>query len=617
MMTHRLRAFFLIAASLIGAAPVLADSQREALGYLDLIQRLGGDAPDGTDIIFGQTEARSAGNYLPDFNHARFAGKTFIIESGNSGVSGHATVVGRHGYGNGWSIAPGVTLIHCYEANGWLGGDFLRTASGLPPLVAPVDLFNASWIGTAGGFDNEILRRVDFVIENQDALMIVGLNNGNAPLNVNDRLLSHNFNGLTVGTSDGDHHHGNTLFGLDGPGRMKPEIVAPDRTTSWTTGLISGVVATLLETARTTQGLGNNPNADRSLVIKGILLAGATRRAGWSNNPIENGNGRGRTSAPLDPVFGADQANINTSHMIFTGLEQDGSTTVPLNGSKALAGWDLTPIDANDNRFYRFELREAKPFASMLITWNRRPNQTFTSFTMPNLNLELFAVDDQGMLISLRGDNGINVFETGSNIASTSTVDNIELVHVRNLQAGNYVLRVRRMNDSLGEWEAAVAWFIPPAVSETADLVDLTLLDGTIISGGLPEMESSDDTFLITEARVTGEVHQPHLLRMQVGAVTAVQNPDTIDLTLESRITDIEATVWLFLRDWNTGDMVQVDQFMIGMQEEVHQVTVPDAGRFVRTSDGRIELEIKKIVFFPFTLSGFNSLIDHVRVGVR
>ena len=50
---------------------------------------------------------------------------------------------------------------------------------------------------------------------------------------------------------------------------------------------------------------------------------------------------------------------------------------------------------------------------------------------------------------------------------------------------------------------------------------------------------------------------------------------------------------------------------------DIEQVTLPRARRFIRASDGRIKLQIKKIVFFPFTLGGFHSLIDHGEIRVR
>lgn len=34
-------------------------------------------------------------------------------------------------------------------------------------------------------------------------------------------------------------------------------------------------------------------------------------------------------------------------------------------------------------------------------------------------------------------------------------------------------------------------------------------------------------------------------------------------------------------------------------------------------SGGGIELQVKKVVFFPFTVGGFNSFIDQIEITVR
>ena len=72
--------------------------------------------------------------------------------------------------------------------------------------------------------------------------------NGGGPLSV--PLLSHLFNGIAVGRSDGNHEAGGTLTGYDRADRMKPEMVAPASATSYATPLVSGASALLIETAR-------------------------------------------------------------------------------------------------------------------------------------------------------------------------------------------------------------------------------------------------------------------------------------------------------------------------------------------------------------------------------
>lgn len=169
--------------------------------------------------------------------------------------------------------------------------------------------------------------------------------------------------------------------------------------------------------------------------------------------------------------------------------------------------------------------------------------------------------------------------------------------------------------DVSNAWRTWIAPFDagPPAF---ATLTDLAVLDGTLISGGLPQLAESDDDVLEVEARVTAEVHQPHLLRLLIGATTDVESPASIELTVESRITEVEGTVWLFLRNWNNDRSVRIGRYRIGMTEETRTFSVDNAGRFVRDSDGRIELEVKEVVFFPFALAGFHAHFDQITIGV-
>jgi len=150
-----------------------------------------------------------------------------------------------------------------------------------------------------------------------------------------------------------------------------------------------------------------------------------------------------------------------------------------------------------------------------------------------------------------------------------------------------------------------------------ADLTDVVVVDGTLIDGGVEELSQSDDQRLRAEARVTAEVARPHLLTLDVGAAIGGGPVSELEITFEGAISDVEATVSLALRDWETDEFAEVGQFTNGMAENVNVVHVPEALRFVREGDGRIELRVTEIVLFPFTLSGFRSFIDHIEFVAR
>lgn len=600
------------------AAPAFAHDVRDLIGYIDLIDRLGsGNEPTGAGIIAGHVEAPDGqGRHQPDPNDAHFTGKTFVFMSGGMAVSNHANSVGRHLYGDTWGAAPGVNDIHVWEANHWIGTGFLHTNQpGVPPDQVAADLFNNSWVGHAGGFSNEILRRVDFAVNDQDLVIIGGVGNSSQPLDVFDTLLSHGYNVISVGRNDGQHHHGDTLFSVDGGGRMKPEIVSPETATSWATGIISGCVADLQETARTWPGLDNNTNADRAEVIKAVLLAGAMHGPTWTNNPQTTGPDRGITDTPIDATFGAGFVDINFAHMVHTGLEQNGSTTVPLSGTATNTGWDLTPINSNQTRYYRFELSEDKETFAVLLTWNRRIAPDFLSGSLPNLSLELFEVDNQGNLTSLRGNNGVGVFASG-NIASVSAVDNIEHLFIRDLVAGNYILAVSRPNDGMEQWDAALGWILPPDTATPADLINFMRIFGTVLSGGLAELQSSNNMYLVMRSQPGFTAQEPNILEMELTWDTDVAGPSTLTFLFEGRLNQPGGTATLRLRNINTNGNEVVGQFAVGATEITAQIPGISATNYA-TGAGQIIGRFRIAVLATFSPLGFDSFTDFTGMNVN
>jgi len=597
------------------AVPAAADNQREPLGWFDLIERVGeGNQPTGLGVIAGHVEAPVSGNYGPDPDDPQFGGKTFVFQSGSTGVSNHANVVGRHYYGDRLNVSPDVPEIHVWEVNNWILAGFLRFGGGPanPPLAVEADLFNNSWIGNAGGSNNEVLRRTDFAVNDQQLIVTAGLGNGAGDLTSNDILLSHAYNILSVGRSDGNHHAGFTLGSVDGPGRMKPEIVAPDSATSWTTGLVSSCVSSLFETARTGD-LDDNPNAVRSEVIKAVLMAGTVHFNDWSNNPSPSGPDRGVTFTPLDPVWGSGQANINLSHWILTGLEHDGQTTVPQSGSVPHAGWDLTEIESLESVYYRFEIDEPKDEVSILTTWNRQVADDFGSFQLPNLELELFAIDQDGQLQSLRGDNGLGVFG-GGNIASNSGVDNVEHLFIRDLEPGVYALELKRRNDGFGPWDAAVAWFMPPDSATTAELVNFTVDTGVLLDGDIADLAESDNSVVRTRSGFGETFIDLHNMEMAVLAEAPGLNPSAVNLKIESRIDQPSGTAQVRVKNFNTTEFDLVGSFPITDTDSVEMIQGLDGSTYYNANNGRVRVKVKHIVFVPFLAFTFESFIDEVEV---
>ncbi len=458
------------------------------VGLFDLADRIGKEnLPTGVGVVVAQTEIPDGqGDYVPNLNNSNFDGKTFFYMSGDSDTNGHATDVGKNYYGNDISIAPGIDTIYNWEVNNWIGSGYLNALGGNTepdPTPEGVRMFNHSWIGTAGNdtTDNDILRRADFTVLRDNLLFCVGVGNTGDP---NFELMGHNYNGLTVGVFDGTHVFAATLSGIDGPGRLKPEIVAPGSATSWASPVVGAAGALLMEVGAG-ESLGGNPNAQRSDVIKAVLLAGAAKTndhgSDWFNNANDGGAERGVTVQPLDKIIGAGTVNINFAHMIYTGEEQDGAADPPAESTITNAGWDLATIPQCESRFYRFRVLEAADAVSIIATWHRHvePPFGFNDWSVADFDLTLWRVDEKGQLTTLIGDPGLPFFDGGS-ISSQSVVMNIEHLHVTGLQPGDYVIEVVDMGcDGEAETDVAVAWLMPEQPVIVGDLNGDGVVDGS------------------------------------------------------------------------------------------------------------------------------------------
>ena len=487
---------------LIGLLASLASGQsaiHNETGLTALIKRLGpGNQPSGANVPVGQVEAYFSNGYAPDPGDSQFAGKTFVLKSGPSTPSGHATLVGWYLYGTSTGISPGIAQVDCYEASNWLGPGFLNGTGMTPPQLASVKIFNNSWVGSGGG-TNIWLRKLDYAIATQQLVVCNGVNNGTGPLDY--PLLSNSFNAIAVGRSDGLHKAGTTFAVFDGPGRQKPELVAPGPATSFATPLVAGAASLLVETARTDPALSLDPDAERADLLKAILMAGAKHRPGWSNGTPVSGPLRGSTSQPLDPLNGADQIHVDRSHWILTGGAQASGSSPQAAPVSRHAGWSPALIGASQSRWWRFEVEARKGFVSVVVTWNREVAANFGFWSIPDLDLELWRLDAAGAPHSLVGDPGIPYFAAG-NVQSTSAVDNVEHLFIQGLRPGSYALEIRRGVDSLPDWRASVAWQIecPEPVlygsAKTTSLGTAPLLDAR----GIPSAAVNAFHFEVSDA---------------------------------------------------------------------------------------------------------------------
>lgn len=402
-------------------------------GLERLSDRLGAEVPVGSGIIAGHVEGLG-GDYMPRQHAGEFSGLTFLAKSGQSKANSHAHGTSRVIYGPK-GLAPGVSQVHCYSADHFLGLGYLRSGTAHPPVRSEARVFNHSWVYRNVISVGDVLRRADYVIDTHDVVMVVGVDNGRD--SKVPAILSSAFNVIAVGNWTGDSSGGYSV--VETSGRCKPDIVAPGNQTSFSTPVVSAMVIRALELADT---LDPRRQPQRAEVIKASLLAGAVKPDGW----------RSRENKPLDPHFGAGRIDIDNSFSILTSECCDvGQSTPP----SVQHGWNFSSIQRHQIDSYPFTIPRSSE-VSISLVWHRRvigrPSvNKKTNTTLWMSAARLADLDLQLVQIGL---------QTPSQVVarSTSKVDNVENIFRRTLPAGQYRIEVIRQDGSREPWEYAIAW---------------------------------------------------------------------------------------------------------------------------------------------------------------
>ena len=409
-----------------------SSKRRKRTGVTALRERLGPRTPTGLGIVIGHVEG-DVDAYLPRMGAPAFRGVTFRPQMGKDARhNDHTTGTCKVIYG-AKGMAPGVKFVDLYPSGAWIGSAYLNTGRPEPPRVTEARIFTHSWVAYAGGSSALPLRRVDYLIDTRDIMVIAGVNN-DAKTKV-PGLMCSSYNGIAVGTHRAKHSRGYTV--VEGAGRCKPDITTHAGTTSIATPIIAAIVARLMETA---DRMGHAPDAKRSEVLKAVLFAGTHKPKKWKPAP----------GKPLDETWGAGIVQVDRSY--------DALTSGPvLPGQTAGAnGWAFRKISAQETHHYEFDISGPARAWGTALVWHRRVMgkqvhdlltdqlKWSTAARMANLDLSLYRIKQDGSLKLIS--------------ESTSKIDNNEHLFRRNVSPGRYRVVVSRKDRFDQPWDYALAW---------------------------------------------------------------------------------------------------------------------------------------------------------------
>jgi len=396
---------------------VLADYQDD-IGYraLEEGQKL---LSRGAGLRVGQVEAQIGNAYMPDRLNLEFLGKNFW-PPGQSGVSGHATMVGLLFYGHD-GISPDTSAINMYDSTSFLlgqTGTSLHLGQKAAPSKFNVSVLNNSWIAAfnSNAQNVEAIRRLDFMIKRDDVVEVSSVDNGAGASY--PKLLATAYNGIAVGIVEGSSA-GPITFDAAGP-RAKPDIVVPVNTTSEAAGAVSGAAALIRSEAR-----ARNMNISE-LTTKALLMAGAQHPEDWQRGAPGRADD---LTVPLDYRYGAGSLRVDNSFNILVAGKhsQGGSDT----------GWDAA-MAKKKNKFYQFNVAdtaggegEHPDSFTAILTWNRdikRSQRGTYSSSLADLEMSLLVKSGRRWVKVSRSD---------------SNFDNVESITLNDIAPGTYRLSVR------------------------------------------------------------------------------------------------------------------------------------------------------------------------------
>ena len=421
----------------------------ETIRLSDAAARLGEEMPDGSaggGVVLGLVEGGGPA-YGPDPGSTNFLGLEVELAGGPSQRSAHAQrtasiLAGRRG------VVGAARKLRAFDVQTWLGPAYLGVGSAGPPASDPEApaVFSHSWVAFDGRAAVPILRRLDFVIDRDDAIHVVGVNNGaDTPV---PPTLAGAYNAVAVGLDTGASSGGRTA--VEEEGRSKPDLVAPGGLTSWATPAVAGVAALGRDFLLARDG--EVPPAE---VVKAALLAAAAKPPGWANDP-EAGH-------PLDEHLGAGRVDVDATLRVLEGGPVAAGEPI-----QRAAGWAFAEAGPGGGEELTWELDlpvDAGPL-SVVATWHRRiagrtvkarlgdggpvVTRWLTAPRLADLDLVLERLDAGGAASAREV------------IASRSRVDNVEHLFWPETPAGRYRLRVVRAQGQ-EPWDVAVAWRLRPA----------------------------------------------------------------------------------------------------------------------------------------------------------
>jgi hypothetical protein len=375
-----------------------------------------------------------------------FPGITFHAQANTTDTfSNHANSVAGFFYGPGSPAQLLISDVYSQSADNFINA--LNTQGSLgagQPLPGGfgngIRVTNHSYVGDFGDAtaDENALRRIDFIVNNEDVVFVAGAVTGGSFANQN--LVWATRNSLAV-RGDSPLTPFDPASSTIIAGKRRADVWS-DNESSYATGRVSGYAASLIVQANS---LGLT-NATHNQVIRSLIMTGADKSAvgsvtgPWTRDTTNN----------LSITMGAGKANYSESLSILQGGERTLQTvtagTTPNVVSNSPKGFAFSS-STNGQQAIVINAPGGISQLTATLTWNVTQQTTATSIdtsdngrNFPNMALDLRTATLSGGQYVL----GSALSQTG--LTSTATLDNVQHLFFNGtggpLPAGTYAFVV-------------------------------------------------------------------------------------------------------------------------------------------------------------------------------
>ena len=310
---------------------------------------------------------------------------------------------------------------------------------------------------------------------------------------------------------------------------------------------------------------------------------------------------------PKSPYTGFDNSislNDNGQVAFITNLASGGrgvfvsdgnnTTEIATTNNAALSAIDFFPPSINNSGIVAFRGKDAAGLDAVFVGDGQEFIRLIGEHDLINIDLGTARIDQHDNSVTFGGAVDIN---NNGDVAFQCTLT--------------------PENNNQVEWGSGL--FIAYADNDRnlATLTDVAITFGTLLSGDITELQSSDDVYLTARSAFGFLSSQPNVINLVVDFVTDDFDPDRFILSLEGKLNNPGGTILVSLRNFDTNQRTQVAEYAIGIEETTAMFSVPEAGPFVDDATGNIELTMRQFVVATFSLSGFIASYDLIEVEVQ